>query len=62
MPRAGRGADRPDGRTGGIAIVVGVDRILDMCRTALNVTGDVVAATILARVEGTNPESTPLPG
>jgi DAACS family dicarboxylate/amino acid:cation (Na+ or H+) symporter len=36
----------------GIAIVLGVDRILDMCRTVLNVTGDVVTATIVARVEG----------
>ncbi len=36
----------------GIAIVLGVDRILDMCRTVLNVTGDVVTATIVARFEG----------
>ena len=36
----------------GIAIVLGVDRILDMCRTTLNVTGDVVTATIVERFEG----------
>ena len=36
----------------GIAIVLGVDRLLDMCRTVLNVTGDMVTATIVARVEG----------
>ena len=36
----------------GIAIILGVDRILDMCRTVLNVTGDLVTATIVARVEG----------
>jgi DAACS family dicarboxylate/amino acid:cation (Na+ or H+) symporter len=36
----------------GIAIVLGVDRILDMCRTVLNVTGDLVTATVVARVEG----------
>ncbi len=36
----------------GIAIVLGVDRILDMCRTVLNVTGDLVTATVVARFEG----------
>jgi len=36
----------------GIAIVLGVDRILDMCRTTLNVTGDLVAATVVARTTG----------
>ena len=36
----------------GIAIILGVDRILDMCRTVLNVTGDVVTATVVARFEG----------
>lgn len=36
----------------GIAIILGVDRILDMCRTVLNVTGDLVTATIVARFEG----------
>ena len=35
-----------------IAIVLGVDRILDMCRTTLNVTGDITAATYVARSEG----------
>ncbi len=29
----------------GIALILGVDRILDMCRTSLNVLGDVVACT-----------------
>jgi len=33
----------------GIAIILGVDRILDMCRTVLNVTGDLVTATIVQR-------------
>jgi dicarboxylate/amino acid:cation (Na+ or H+) symporter, DAACS family len=36
----------------GIAIILGVDRILDMCRTVLNVTGDLVTAAIVTRVEG----------
>ena len=35
-----------------IAIVLGVDRILDMCRTTLNVTGDLAAAAYVARSEG----------
>ena len=33
----------------GIAIVIGVDRILDMCRTTVNVTGDLVTATVVNR-------------
>lgn len=40
-----------------IAIILGIDRLLDMCRTALNVTGDLVIAVIVAR--GEPPESTP---
>jgi len=36
----------------GIAVILGVDRILDMCRTVLNVTGDLVTSTLVARVEG----------
>ncbi|MDQ3686487.1 MAG: dicarboxylate/amino acid:cation symporter, partial [Acidobacteriota bacterium] len=35
-----------------IAIILGVDRILDMCRTVLNVAGDLTAATYVARSEG----------
>jgi Na+/H+-dicarboxylate symporter len=36
----------------GIALVLGVDRILDMCRTAVNVTGDLTAVSVVARSEG----------
>jgi dicarboxylate/amino acid:cation (Na+ or H+) symporter, DAACS family len=36
----------------GIAIILGIDRILDMSRTTVNVMGDVVAATWVARSEG----------
>ena len=36
----------------GIALVVGVDRILDMFRTAVNVTGDLTCAAYVARAEG----------
>jgi dicarboxylate/amino acid:cation (Na+ or H+) symporter, DAACS family len=35
-----------------IAIILGVDRILDMCRTVLNVTGDITIATYVAHSEG----------
>ena len=35
----------------GIAMVVGVDRVLDMGRTVVNVTGDMVAAAFVARSE-----------
>jgi Na+/H+-dicarboxylate symporter len=36
----------------GIALILGVDRILDMLRTVTNVTGDLSAAAIVARSEG----------
>jgi proton glutamate symport protein len=36
----------------GIALILGVDRILDMVRTAVNVTGDLTAASVVARSEG----------
>jgi DAACS family dicarboxylate/amino acid:cation (Na+ or H+) symporter len=35
-----------------IGIILGLDRILDMCRTTLNVAGDLTAATYVARAEG----------
>jgi DAACS family dicarboxylate/amino acid:cation (Na+ or H+) symporter len=34
-----------------IAVILGIDRILDMSRTALNVTGDLTAAAYIARTE-----------
>ena len=33
----------------GIALVIGVDRILDMCRTTINVTGDLTACVVMER-------------
>jgi proton glutamate symport protein len=36
----------------GVALILGVDRILDMARTAANVTGDVTVAAIVAASEG----------
>ena len=35
-----------------IAIIMPVDRILDMCRTVVNVTGDATVATVIASTEG----------
>ncbi|AOR23130.1 dicarboxylate/amino acid:cation symporter [Clostridium taeniosporum] len=36
----------------GIALIMGIDRILDMTRTAVNITGDAVCTTIVAKQEG----------
>jgi Na+/H+-dicarboxylate symporter len=46
---------------GAIALVLGVDRFLDMCRTTLNVVGDLVAAQVIsaAEPEETAPASAP---
>jgi Na+/H+-dicarboxylate symporter len=35
----------------GIALIIGVDRLLDMTRTAVNVTGDCMVACIVAKSE-----------
>jgi DAACS family dicarboxylate/amino acid:cation (Na+ or H+) symporter len=35
----------------GIGLILGVDRFLDMCRTVLNVSGDLVAATVIDATE-----------
>ena len=35
----------------GIALILGVDRILDMSRTAINVAGDLVACTLMERLQ-----------
>ena len=36
----------------GIALILGVDRLLDMLRTTTNVTGDATVATVVAHAEG----------
>ena len=36
----------------GIAIIIGVDRLLDMTRTAVNVTGDCMVTCVVAKSEG----------
>ena len=38
--------------TEGIALIMGIDRILDMTRTAVNITGDAVCTTIVAHQNG----------
>ncbi|WP_444934465.1 dicarboxylate/amino acid:cation symporter [Microbulbifer sp. JTAC008] len=38
----------------GIALILGVDRILDMCRTAVNVTGDLTACLVMDRLLGSD--------
>jgi len=35
-----------------IAIILPVDRILDMCRTVVNVTGDATVSSVIAQGEG----------
>ena len=36
----------------GIALIIGVDRLLDMIRTAVNVTGDATVSMLVAKSEG----------
>ena len=43
----------------GIGLVLGVDRFLDMCRTTLNVTGDLTCATVVSRGEPPEPRVAP---
>lgn len=42
--------------TAGIALILAPDRIIDMCRTVVNVTGDASVAIIVASTEGGLPE------
>ncbi len=45
----------------GIGLVLGVDRFLDMCRTTLNVTGDLACAVVVSRGETNSEEIDSLP-
>lgn len=36
----------------GVALILGIDRLLDMFRTVVNVTGDLAVASVIARLEG----------
>lgn len=42
----------------GIGLILGVDRFLDMCRTTLNVTGDLAAAVVVSHGEPMTVEET----
>jgi Na+/H+-dicarboxylate symporter len=46
-----RAVDLP---TEGIGLVFAIDRVVDMCRTTVNVFGDAVGAAVIARTEGEN--------
>ena len=39
----------------GLAIIMGLDRLLDMFRSAVNVTGDLSCTAVVARLEGEHP-------
>jgi len=41
----------------GVALIIGVDRLLDMVRTAVNITGDAVVSCVVAKGEGLLDES-----
>ena len=43
----------------GIGLILGVDRFLDMCRTTLNVTGDLMLAAVVSRGESDAPTTDP---
>jgi len=45
----------------GIGLILGVDRFLDMCRTTLNVIGDLVAATVVSAGVKNGPAAQPAP-
>ena len=36
----------------GVAMIAGIDAVLDMVRTSLNITGDAAVATVVAKSEG----------
>jgi len=44
----------------GIGVILGVDRFLDMCRTALNVTGDLATAVVVSAHSSAPAAATPL--
>lgn len=39
----------PEGIAGGVALILSVDRVLDMCRTVANITGDAAVSTVVAK-------------
>ena len=55
-----KAAEQDDVPAQSIAIILGIDRFLDMCRTALNVTGDLVIATVVAAWSPDLPPAEPI--
>lgn len=47
----------PEVMASGVAIIFGVDRLLDMCRTTCNVTGDAMVAAVVGASEEGDPSS-----
>ena len=47
----------PEVMASGVAIIFGVDRLLDMCRTTCNVTGDAMVAAVVGASEEGEPAS-----
>lgn len=45
----------------GVLLILGIDRFLDMCRTVLNVTGDLLIAVLVGRWEGRSARRSPRP-
>jgi proton glutamate symport protein len=45
----------------GVAVILGVDAILDMARTSVNVLGNCVASAVVARLEGVDLQAAPKP-
>jgi proton glutamate symport protein len=43
----------------GVAVLLGVDTLMDMVRTSVNVLGNCLASAVVARWEGTSFETTP---
>jgi proton glutamate symport protein len=44
-----------------VYLILGIDAVLDMLRTSLNVLGNCLATVVIARWEGEFPDSTPSP-
>ena len=38
----------------GLALIFGLDRLIDMCRTTINIMGDLTLAAVMAKSEGEN--------
>ncbi|HEY6343708.1 MAG TPA: cation:dicarboxylase symporter family transporter [Bryobacteraceae bacterium] len=44
----------------GVALILGVDTLMDMCRTSVNVLGNCLAAAVVARWEGVDLQTAPV--